>query len=292
MKQLYTVKEITDILKSYGYKFDEKENIKGGISLWFTGSEPSWNKLKNDKNKYQFKYYKPENIGIIDSRETLETGNVVIEKQRNGVFVRINKTNAAKLRQSMGVDYDYDMNEVNQKLENLIENIIRKVLLEKVTDSDLYNLNADKIKDYNYTIGENVTVKHKSWKEPRVMQVIKPGKYPDLQLGALVIELRSYNINDFIIIPEKLRGELQQPEKGKRANYVREKRLTKREYFKNLKDMIRGLEHEDHSYFWDQAENIYTSQPDMVDYVKKIYGIWRKNDVIEQLTNDMEIYVK
>lgn len=124
MKQLYTVKEITDILKSYGYKFDEKENIKGGISLWFTGTDDSWNKLKNDKNKYQFKYYKPENIGIIDSRETLETGNVVIEKQRNGVFVRINKTNAAKLRQSMGVDYDYDMNEdINADIDRIYNNM-------------------------------------------------------------------------------------------------------------------------------------------------------------------------
>lgn len=289
MKQLYTVKEITDILKSYGYKFDEKENIKGGISLWFTGSEPSWNKLKNDANQLDLTYF---NVGGSATIESIYGDGIEIEKQRNGVFVRISKTKLDKRRRNLGVDYDYDMNEVNQKLENLIENIIRKVLLEKVTDSDLYNLNADKIKDYNYTIGENVTVKHKSWKEPRVMQVIKPGKYPDLQLGALVIELRSYNINDFIIIPEKLRGELQQPEKGKRANYAREKRLTKREYFKNLKDMIRGLEHEDHSYFWDQAENIYTSQPDMVDYVKKIYGIWRKNDVIEQLTNDMEIYAK
>lgn len=290
MKQLYTVKEISDILKSYEYKFDSKENIGGGISMWFNGNDESWSKLKKDAEKLDLTYW---NLGGTATTESIYGDGIEIEKQGKGIYVRINKTAAAKTRQKMGVDHDYDVNESKkQKLEKLIENIVRKVLLEKVTDTDLYSINKTKIQEYNYTVGEDVTVKHKSWNEPKTMKVVKPGKYPDLQLGALIIELRDYNINDFVIIPEKLRTGLVQPDKVKRTSYAREKRLTKRDYFKNLKDMIRGLEHEDSSYFWDQAENIYLSQPEMVDYVKKVYGIWKKNDIIEQMSNDMQIYAK
>ena len=70
------------------------------------------------------------------------------------------------------------------------------------------------------------------------------------------------------------------------------KRLTRREYESKLKQMIGGLEGEDHSIFFDQAENLYTSDAAVRDYLDKVYGIRSKSYGIEQVTNDMEMFAE
>lgn len=142
MIKKYTVKELTDILKGYGYTFSEKENVNGGISLWFDNTSDRWKTLTNDA----------KSLGYEVSESGMYGDNSIIQKYGNhgyGIYVRISKTESDKYKQRMGIDNDYKMeNMKKQELVSLIENTVRKVLKEE-SDFSNYDMTLPGLGDTN-----------------------------------------------------------------------------------------------------------------------------------------------
>lgn len=150
----------------------------------------------------------------------------------------------------------------------------------------LYNSIKSDIINYNFKRGEKVLVKHKSWEEPRTMIVSKPGKQPILKRGGIEVDLKFISGYDFVL-PEDT---LEKSKKNVKSKKI--KRMSKSNYFKLLKDMIHGLEHEDSGIFYDQAENIYNTNKAAVEYVVRVYNVRTKSQAIEQIANDLQTFAK
>lgn len=110
------------------------------------------------------------------------------------------------------------------KIRNIIKKEIYSVLKEEV---------SSKVKGYNYSVGERVTLKHKSWPTPRTMVVSRPGTTPELKLGAITIDFGIINMKDFdFIVPDKIKSDIEKEnnlEYNKFFKKVRKNRLYGKE---------------------------------------------------------------
>ena len=160
-----------------------------------------------------------------------------------------------------------------------------------------YMIIKHEIPTYSWTRGEEVVVKHQSWPEPRTMEVTKTTPKPELKSGGIVIDL-SLGLSKYeFIIPANRIPELEKATK-KTITRSRKRGLTKREYTRMLKDAVSGHTHADYSIIYDLAENVLTHFDywDLVDYMSKHVDEWfnwnNKRNLIDQIVNDMEQYLK
>lgn len=111
---------------------------------------------------------------------------------------------------------------------------------------------------------------------------VEDGRWIKTEQGKM-FDLKALLLKNIEILP---------PEKKPRK--PREKRMTKREYWKELKDMVSGMEEEDHSIFYDLAENLYRMNGQVSDYIERQYKdeYLSRADIIERITWDMETFAK
>jgi len=144
------------------------------------------------------------------------------------------------------------------------------------------------LKDYNFELGEIVTLYHPSWRDNYEFKVIEPGKIPTLLQsdGEGSREIVLNRMNDFnVVLPHKL----------KKPKEPKIKPMTKVEFTRFVKELVSGHEDSDHSTFYDLAEGAIWDER-LTQYIKKIikrddqiYNI-KKSDIIEKLVNEMEMY--
>ena len=157
-----------------------------------------------------------------------------------------------------------------------------------------FSKNRQEIENRQWKEGEEVFVKHRTWAEPREMEVVLKGSKVFFEAKPISLEMK-YGFGDYdFVIPM---DELPKAERAKR-----EKGLTKRDYQKMVKDMVSGHEDSDRSIIYDLAENLFNSIEfwKLAEYMEKhenIHGGYKgfgsqqhQNDIIERIVDDMEMY--
>jgi hypothetical protein len=118
--------------------------------------------------------------------------------------------------------------------------------------------------DYVYSVGEIVKLQHPSWKESYDFKVTVAGKKPSLKQIDGPREIILERPNDFsVIIPGNL--EKPKPEKSEKI-----KSMTQIEFKRLCKELISGHEYDDHSIFYDLAENQVKTDKRLREYLEKI----------------------
>ena len=163
-------------------------------------------------------------------------------------------------------------------------------------------------KDYDYSEGEIVTLKHHTWKDKYDFKVVEPGKVPTLKQIDGPREVVLSRPQDFILIEPA--NKLKEPkEKGLGSTGktpwnkgLKSDRMTQVEFKRLCRETISGHEYDDHSIFYDLAEGQVKTNERLQEYLKKlifndhIAGSGavknRLRDLIERFVNELEMYAK
>jgi hypothetical protein len=166
-----------------------------------------------------------------------------------------------------------------------------------------YSLYKKLVDEYDWKIGDEVTIEHKTWNAPRTMIVTSIKPELTLELAPVVLKFPPAQMRDFLfVLPTELIPEVDEiikaykkDQRGPKKITEKTKTISEKKYWEILTDFSEpgdtGIEDYDpdtSGFAFDMAENIYYSFPEIITYVRKEYGLNSKADIMERIQWDIE----
>jgi hypothetical protein len=281
----YSIKEIKEIIKEMQNKLNViKESLNERFSTMASVD------FLIDQLSNSMEYY--DNAEDFADHIYNETGNQnlnALKKIYNDYW---------KLHPSDRVSPEFDWEEWLYKYHTkaINENTLNE---SKNNYAEYFFLYKDLLDNYDFQQGEEVTLQHKTWNNPRTMIVTKPGFAPTLEAQPITINLSPGYFKDYLfILPYSIIEEvdklIKDYKKGKRSpRKITEKTkiISKNKYWKILNEFTDPGDEGDpfeNEYTFEMALTIYDSFPEVISYIKKEYQIFSKNDIVERIQWDLE----
>lgn len=280
--------------------------------------------LENNKSEIQTELAKISGQSVQDSQEQEDQSgqnqDEMIQKAVAAATAAISGSTSESLLEEINMSSDEEAR-INLKIDQLADQIV--YLQEHGGDPAEVDEMVKYINDLQDQLKEldMDQMEHEEDYDERYFDDVNPDLYEanvsNFRPGKMIWNGQEHNIDkvenandtmDIVYVNGKMlnsrRLEADGAEMVPKEKKAREKRMTKREYERELKDVVSSLKADgmeiSHSIMWDMAENL-SYDPMVRDYVARMwkkengYTEWydtrepSKNDIIEQITNDLEM---